>query len=226
MGFPFGHDSPEASIMFNHYLITALRGLRSSPFISTVHIVGLSLGLACFIGAYATVRYIESSDTQFATADRAYTITQRIHSPQGDFDTGAGARTAPVVARHLVQELPELEAIARVETLLELDVRVGDRKTKLAGAVADADFFKIFPFMMQRGSASDPLREPRSVVLTADTAIRLFGTRDVIGKTVTLKKAIDLSITGVIANVPAPSQFDKTPLSSIPFDVLASMDVL
>ncbi|HTE40645.1 MAG TPA: ABC transporter permease [Steroidobacteraceae bacterium] len=212
--------------MLKHYLINAWRNLRRMPLVSSIHIIGLSLGLACFIGTFAAVRYIDSSDKQFATADRAYTITQRVHSRARDFDTGARAGTAPVLGQYVSQDLPELEAVARAETLRELDVMVDGKKTTVYGAVADADFFRIFPFAMSKDSLTDPLRQPRSVVLTKATALKLFGTTDVVGQHLTLKRTIDIHITGVLDRAPTPSQFDPSPLNALRFDILASVDVL
>jgi putative ABC transport system permease protein len=212
--------------MLQHYLSTAWRNLRRVPLISGIHLVGLSLGLACFIGTFAAVRYIDSSDKQYETADRAYTITQRVYSPARNFDTGARAGTAPALARHVAEDLPELEAVARAESLRELDVLVADKKTTVFGVAADADLLKIFPFAMSKGSLSDPLRQPRSVVVTADTALKLFGTINAVGKRMTLKRTIDIYVTGVIERVPSPSQFDHSSLNALRFDILTTFDVL
>ena len=44
--------------MLKHYVAVALRNLRASPLASTMNVVTLALGIACFVIAYAFVLFV------------------------------------------------------------------------------------------------------------------------------------------------------------------------
>ncbi|MBC6951307.1 ABC transporter permease [candidate division KSB1 bacterium] len=73
----------------------------------------------------------------------------------------------------------------------------------------DPAFFSIFDFALRRGDRATALNEPNSAVLTQETAQKLFGTDDVIGKSF-LQGERQLKVTGVLENLPKTShlQFD------------------
>jgi putative ABC transport system permease protein len=211
--------------MIAHYLSTALRHFRRHKLTAAINVTGLALGFTCFIAAFAAVSYVDSSDAGFATADRAYAITQRIRLPAQRLDTGALPATSPSLAGVLQADLPELEAVARADRLGELDMIAGNTSNRLATVAVDNDFLRIFPFAMTPDSRADALTRPRSAVLTREGARRLFGTEDVVGKTVTLQQSIDVTIAGVIEKIDAPSQFDDSSLGYLRFDLLVTWDV-
>lgn len=62
---------------------------------------------------------------------------------------------------------------------------------------ADENFLKFFSFQLLSGDPLLALKEPRSLVLTEKTAVRYFGSRDVIGKILYIKKE-PYTITGVL----------------------------
>jgi putative ABC transport system permease protein len=54
---------------------------------------------------------------------------------------------------------------------------------------ADAAFLEIFDLPFIAGDAKNALRDPSSAVLTQDAAKRLFGTDNVLGRTITLGRS-------------------------------------
>ena len=211
--------------MFNHYLVTSLRNLRRNRTSSVIGIVGLGVGLACFITTYGVANYLLSSDRQFANADRAYVVSERMTSAKADFDTGVRPTTSPLVAEYLRTDFPQLEAIARLTGIDEVAAAAGDRKSFVAGLAVDADFLAIFDFPFIAGGGPESLRRPRSVVLTDRAARELFGSANAVGKTVLLKSAVTVTVTGVLGSIPIPSQFDDSPTNFMRFDALVSWDV-
>src|SRR5690606_21260937 len=67
---------------------------------------------------------------------------------------------------------------------------------------ADPDFFRMFPFRAVSGELATALDRPNGIVLSQSTARRLFGSDEVLGRTVTLNRAQSLEVTAVIEDLP------------------------
>ena len=208
--------------MIRHYLTTALRNYRRGPVATVMKLVALSLGLACFVGAYTVSDYFAGYDSQWANAGRIFAISQDLKGSSAGFGMSNLQVSAPV-AKHLRTDAPELEAMARTIALGNLWTRIGEKAEQPSIVGADADFLKIFNLPFVAGDPLKALSAPKSAVITAAAAERLFGTTDVLGQTLNVNQAVDLTITGVIADIPPPSSFGKGLFSS-PSDLLVSMD--
>ncbi len=211
--------------MFKHYLTTALRNFRRSPYITTINVLGLALGLACFIAAYGAVAYFQSGDRHFANADRIYAIAQRESSQQDGFDTGMNPNTPSMLAKYIRVDFPELEAVVRATRMPSLATAAKGEAIFVRTAAAEADFLRLFDFKFASGGGKDALRSPHSAILTKETAVRLFGSYDVVGQTLLLSTAVNVTVTGVIDAIPQPSHLGETAVSAFRFEMLLSWDV-
>jgi cell division protein FtsX len=75
---------------------------------------------------------------------------------------------------------------------------------------SDPSLFEIFTFPFIKGDPSTALSLPSSVVITQEMALKYFGRKDPLGKTIQTQNQNDYIVTGVIENVPTNShlQFD------------------
>ncbi|MCH8963099.1 MAG: ABC transporter permease, partial [Bacteroidetes bacterium] len=76
--------------------------------------------------------------------------------------------------------------------------------------LADASFFDVFTFPLRRGDPETALAVPGTVILTETTARRYFGDTDPLGQIINYENSIDLTVVGVVDDVPSNShlQFD------------------
>src|SRR5262249_20780917 len=78
--------------------------------------------------------------------------------------------------------------------------------------LVDSTFLDIFDFQLVSGSRPTVLQKPNSILLTEESAKKLFGSSDPIGKIVQRYSddTTNLTVTGILKNVPANShmQFD------------------
>jgi putative ABC transport system permease protein len=70
---------------------------------------------------------------------------------------------------------------------------------------ADSVFFEVFDFRFLMGDKATALRQPNSLVLTRATARRYFGDGDPLGKTLAVEGKDQLTVTGVIEDLPSYS---------------------
>lgn len=213
--------------MLRHYLAVALRGFARSRLPSAVGVGVLALGGVCFVAAYLFVSHLRSYDRHFANAGRFYVIMQSIEVPASGMSVPLAPGSALPLAEQLKLDVPELEAVARYAFGGQSFVTVDGEASYQRIAYAEPAFLEIFDFATLAGDSSAALDTPRSAIITEHTAERLFGTRDVVGRTVeiTALRPVDATIAAVIAEIPAASHLSRTALGSRGFDLLVSWDV-
>jgi putative ABC transport system permease protein len=213
--------------MLGHYITIALRSLRRAPLTAAVNVTALALGLTAFVTAYGVVSFWDKSERHFANVDRTYVITAGLEARNGSINTGVRPTTNRLYADYLQAEFADFEAVARTQTMSnEAGVAAGDVNERMFVVSADAAFLDIFDLPFVAGDAKNALREPNSIVLTQDAAKRLFGTEAVLGRTVTLGNALDVTVTGVIGPIPEPSYFGHSAAATVRFDALSSWDTI
>jgi putative ABC transport system permease protein len=200
-------------IMFRNYLMTAFRNLFKSRGFSLINIVGLAVGMASCILILLFVRDELSYDSYHENADRIYrlAVDYKMRSEEARIAT-ASAATAP----ELVALFPEVEEAVRFRVLGDLVVQHEKKSFREPRAVyVDPSFFAVFSIPLIAGDPETALDEPFSVVLTRESAVKYFGSEDVLGKTLLVESRDDYRITGLIDRIPDNSHFH--------FDMLLSM---
>lgn len=215
--------------MLAHYLTAALRTFRHAPWATLVNVVTLTLGLVCFVVAYAVADYLGSADRQFANADRTLVVTTRYRQREGALDSGVRPATNPWFAQYLKADFPQLPAVARVvfpksDAAEDLAVHSGDRSARFRGFVADAAFLDVFDLPFLAGDSRNALRAPGSVVLTKAAAQKLYGSESALGSAVVIDDAFEGTVTGVIDAIPEPSHMGASSFAPLRFDMLLSRD--
>lgn len=201
--------------MLRNYLKIAIRHFQKHKVYSLIKLSGLAVGMSCCILIFLWVHDELSYDKYHVHSDRIYRISYA-EEIGGVYDHYAVApfAAAPV----FTEELSEVEAFTRLWGRSGLIIHEG-RKFDVRGIFyADPDFFKIFSYNFKEGHPDTALRESGSIILTEQTARKIFGGKSPIGQVVNLNGDGDLLVTGVIENVPHNSHFK--------FNYLVSMDTI
>ena len=202
--------------MFRHYLITATRNIVRHKLYSCINIAGLALGLACVIFIILFIRDETSYDKWVPDSARLYRLELTQHVP-GSPATDNASIPFPVAAV-MQAEIPEVTAATRMR-LEGITMTVGNRQFLERVDVVDPNFLQVIRLPMVTGDPATVLMQPESLVLSEDTARKLFGNANPLGQTVTVPKAkcdksddtcesgtIALKVTGVLRNLPTNSQ--------------------
>jgi putative ABC transport system permease protein len=194
--------------MFKNYLKIALRNLWKNKIFSTINIIGLAIGLCCFLLIALYVLDEMSYDKYNEKADRIY----RINS---DIVFGGNTLHLPVTSdmmgATLKKDYPQVEEYTRIY------VSNGSKLIKKGtefineGDVghADSTFFSVFTLPVIHGDTKTALHEPNTVVLSEKAAKKYFGTTEVVGKTIETNDDSNpvYKITAVIKDIPRNSHF-------------------
>ncbi|UCB53384.1 MAG: ABC transporter permease [Candidatus Zixiibacteriota bacterium] len=195
--------------MLKHYLKIAVRNLLRERGYSWINIVGLAVGMACFILIVLWVRDELSYDKFHLSADRLYRVTD--YEKYADGNEMSFSVNPPELAPTLIREFPEIVDAARYRPMGGMIIRHNGKSFSEDGLTfTDASFFSMFSFPFIKGEPTQVLSFPNSVVITQRAATKYFGDEYPIGKILQVDDRVDLTVTGIIEDVPSNShlQFD------------------
>lgn len=191
--------------MLTNYLKIAFRNLLRHKVYTGINVFGLALGMACALLIFALVRYHNQTDQHHRNYDHIYQFTSRFISPEGESSTSG---VPYPFGQALRNDHPEIEHVAMLEEWYEPIVVVPEANgtgkkvsgNQQPGAFVEPAFFQIFDYAWLAGGPEE-LKQPGTVVLSADMARRCFGsTTDVVGRQVRLDGHIPARIVGVFAD--------------------------
>ena len=184
--------------MFVLYLRAALANLRLHKATALINITGLTLGISCFVLAFAVADHFTHVNREFANAGRIYVLQQRNVAPGDDTAALFSPSASLSLAKYVPIEVPEVEAVARKTGRTTVQIDVGDQRFSLPVMFADPELLRIFDFRFVDGDPLAALAGTNSAVITAPIAQQLFGTPDAVGKTFTINRRIDVVVRGVV----------------------------
>ena len=199
--------------MFKNYFKIAWRSMVRQKLYASINILGLAVGLTCFILTFLYVNHEFSYDWFYPNAEQIYRVYQR---QAGNMYLGTDffAVTPAGLPNAMVAELPEVIAATSVgqqRALLSQD----ETSYYEQGLWADVNFFEVFPFTFVAGDPKTALAAAKQIVLTESMAQKIFGERNPIGQTLVYQNRDPFTITGVIKDPPTNSSLRFSFISSI-----------
>ena len=190
--------------MLRNYFKTAWRNIFRTKGYSALNIFGLATGMAValIIGLWVYKEY--SFDKFLAGYERLYQVRRNYY---GNGDTVNYGGSSLKLADALRTQIPEFEYVAETDYASPHGLAVGDKKFYMTGSQTAGDFLKMFQYPLLQGNPGEVLKNPYSIVLTESTAKALFGDQDPMNKRVRFDNKNDLTVTGILKEIPANSTF-------------------
>ncbi len=205
----YSNASINASVIKNYFTL-ALRNLTKQKAFTFINVLGLAIGVAsCFLLAL----YVSSElsyDKDFIDGDRIHKLILELRqSDQTSIKAYIPHSFASVMAKDY-SEVERATAIAGPFDDMMISYK-GTNKSELNFLendvyAADSNFFKIFSFKVLKGDRKTMLLHPKSMVLTASTAKRLFGDEDAFGKLISMSGNVS-TVTGICEDPPINTHF-------------------
>ena len=195
--------------MFKLNFKIALRNLWKNKVSSLINVLGLSIGITACLMLLIYVSYEWNFDKQAKNSENVYEAMTHITDDAGnDIMTFDGTTTA--FAPLIKQGIPEIKYITRMNYGANELIANGENSFKKRSKFADPDLLKIYEYEFIHGNPATALASPNSVILTESMARILFGSADVLDKSVRYMDKTDLKITGVIKDLPdnSSNKFD------------------
>jgi putative ABC transport system permease protein len=191
--------------MLMNFLKVAWRSMLRGRSFTLINLSGLTIGMASALLILLWVQNELSFDREWAHSDRLY---QAWNQDRGNEGIETWNITPTPLGPALKRDYPEVEKATRLNWDRFILFSVGDKKINLKGTMADPDFLTMFRFPFEQGDASSALNRPNDIVLTRHAATTLFGDADPMGKIVRLDNKYDMTVTGVMKDLPGNTQFD------------------
>ena len=202
--------------MLKNYLKITVRNLTKNKLFSIVNILGLTIGITCFILIGLFVLDELTFDSFNTKADRIFRLNSYYKVGDNRFNL---ANSPMPLADALASEYPEIEKTARLLQGNNIYIKkANDYIKEEKFFYADSSLFDIFTIQFIRGNPGKALTQPNSVVINTKSAEKYFPSENPIGKRITLSNGMDFLITGVVKPVPGNSSFE--------FDFIASLSSL
>jgi len=198
--------------MVRNFVTIALRNILRHKGYAALNIFGLAVGLACAFFIAIWIRDEVGTDRFHDDSERIYSVMR--HSTFGG-QVGTTISMPAPLADAMLERYPEVENTILLSWDSFALLAFGDDAFRTNGRWAGSDFFEVFSFPLIKGDAATALDDPESIVITATTAERLFGSdwrsRDnLLGQQIRVDYRIDLTVTGISEDPPSNSTLDFT----------------
>lgn len=185
--------------MFKLQVLLAWRNIIKRKFYSSIEVIGLSVGVACFLVILLHVSKEFSFDKVFKDYKNIYRVLNLEENSGNRYSGGASA-----IGHHCRNEVPHVEEVVRVfypyrnysasALVSHNDIRFYEDNI----IEADSGFFKMFDLRFIEGDVNTALRYPSSLVISKRTAIKYFGNESPLGKLMSIDDERSLVVTGVV----------------------------
>ncbi|MDH3649559.1 MAG: ABC transporter permease [Saprospiraceae bacterium] len=196
--------------MYKNYLVTAWRNLVRNKGYTLINILGLAIGLTCFILIILYVKSELGYDSFHEEADQIYRVALERKYP------GRSRHYAIIphsFAQSIEDDIPEVKESCRLFYFAQNTVFIKqgeDVREETRFMWADSTFFEVFSLPLLSGDPASALVEPNSLVLTESMAEKYFGQQwkslNILGELIDFPQTEDdPKVTGVCADFPANS---------------------
>ncbi len=197
--------------MFKNYLKVAARNIYQYRYFSLINAFGLAIGMSISLLLISMYSFISTYDHFHEQIDRIYTVTTQRTEGLEQYET---ASAPSALAERINREFAGAAQTVRIAKKLNGEVWVEKENIPLQGYFADANFFRVFTFPLLAGNENTALQEPGSMVLTESAAIKIFGSLDVVGKSLEMEGTQSFMITGLMKDHPKNSHLSFEALAS------------
>jgi putative ABC transport system permease protein len=191
--------------MIWHYLTMALRAFSRSKAYSLINLVGLTLGITCSIVIFLFV-YDE------LTYDHNHSRINSIFRLNGGWRSASDGTSQmyPTVGFNegeiLKRDFSEIETVVRFRRFWDARIQKGGSDEFFLEYIypTEPKIFEVFDLPFVHGDQSTSLNDHNSMVVTEKTALKYFGTTDVLGQNLRwlANDTTDFKITGVMKDLP------------------------
>jgi putative ABC transport system permease protein len=205
--------------MWRNYMTVGVRALVKNKTYAFINIFGLGVGLAACLMLLLYVRYETTYDQFLPNAENTFQFGTHYYDKQ----TGRsqdGQMTAYVSGQRLKADFPQVDRMVYALSAQPVIRRGAEVLPTDHVLFVDNLFFDVLQFPFVQGDPRTALSQANNVVLTQSEARRVFGTENVLGRTLTMisrGRTVDFRITGVAADTPHNSH--------VRFTIVARLDL-
>jgi putative ABC transport system permease protein len=214
--------------MLKNYLIVAWRNMTRRKLYSTIHVIGLAVGICACLAIWSITHYELSFDRFHPNRDRIYRVGAEIGGRNGELDR-LGCLPEPATPE-LRKDLTGIGTIAQFHNV-NMNVTIPGQHGKLTKipeepdgrsddiVFAEAQYFDIFKYKWLAGDPARALKEPFQVVLSASEAQKYFSRSDwgdILGRSIYYDDSLHVTVSGIVQDFDGVTDFTFKDFISYP----------
>src|SRR5882724_1139064 len=194
--------------MFKNYFIVGWRNITRRPFYSSLNILGICTGIlfTLLIGVYVWGEL--QVNRKLRHAKNQYFLISDWKDPNEGINIG----TLGPLAKRLKEEYPGLVANYYRGDFVTSIISKGDVHFRESIDIGDSTLLSMYGFELLHGNAATAMKNPYSVVIRKEIALKYFGRTNVVGEKMRIQSfsntVHDFLITGVLKDIPENSVTD------------------
>ncbi|MEH6304627.1 FtsX-like permease family protein [Olivibacter sp. CPCC 100613] len=212
-------------------LKTIIRQLWYNKLFTSLHILGLSIGIsACFI-IYQLVGFEFGFERAIPNHERIFNVVSHL---EFNGEEGHNVGVPKPLGKAVETEVPGVKFVVPVAELFMEQVvipqRNGERKTFKSPdlqVMTQSSFFEMLPYQWLTGNAKQALDAPNKVVLTKSRAEKYFpgfAINDIMGKTLVYNDSISKEVSGIVNDLDFATSFYAKEFFTLPKDYPSQSD--
>ena len=131
---------------------------------------------------------------------------------EGDSKNTLSPGTVFPIAERLYSDFPEVEMYTRTLSWDTYLLGYGQGAWSVTPDFVDPDFLGMFTFPLLYGNSATALTDINSIVLSSETALRIFGDINPVGQEVIWSDSLRLTVTGVLEKLPGATSLQFSAL--------------
>lgn len=199
--------------MIKNILTIALRNIYRNRTFSLINLIGLSVSMSLSMLIILIVKEQYTYDNFHADSGRIYRVNTRALRVDGDVEPYAS--TPHPLGQVLKDDYTFAESVVQINRRLNGDATYGNVNVPVQGLFVDPSFLTVFNFPLAKGNPATALTEPNGLVITQQTAERIFGNTEPLGQTLTVSGYGDYTVTGVLKEFISKTHFEFQILGSL-----------
>jgi ABC-type antimicrobial peptide transport system permease subunit len=188
--------------MISNYIKMARRSLVKNKMATLINIFGLTIGLATGMLGILLIRDELNRDKFHKNLSDIHVL---MTNSQRDGQIYTGQSMPGTLAAVLRNQVPEIHHVAYIADINQHLFSYKGKSIYERSLYAEPDLFNIMQFKAAKGNPVAALKEAGSVVISEQTAKKLFGDEEPLGKIIRHNNQHDLKVEAVIYDVPRSS---------------------
>lgn len=190
------------------------RSLAKHRLYNIINLLGLSVGMVCFVFITLYLNYENSFDNWHTNFDKVYRVgrafTEKDITPS----------TSPPLGPMLKNAVPEIDNMVRIrrvwrDVLLKTDKGSFYEKDYFK---VDSTFFRVFPYRLSHGDTATALRNPDGIILSAKLSQKIFGEKNALGRRIQINGDRYREVTGVLEDPAGPGNLNFEAITPLKID--------
>jgi putative ABC transport system permease protein len=187
--------------MLKNHLKISFRNLWKNKLLSTLNLLGLSIGIGSVLTLIFSVYAYYDADANIEDQENIFYL--KTYTTGGDSYT----ETPYLLLNEIIKSSPEVVVGSHLQGWSQFWLEYGELEFQEQTNYVEPAFFDVFSLALKHGNRETALDKKYSIVLTHKVSEKIFGKKNPVGEILKANDSLNLTITGVLEPISPYSAF-------------------